>query len=160
VGKTQTGSAQSQTDERDRGKKQRQKKEGIMKMPWAICSAILVVFLVCNVAGATDERHSEPQKTPAYVQYMSKDYKDFTWNPSYSHKIINPPIFSHNVRHGHPDKYGHHHDHGYCNPNFEIFCQRKCGDVSPTSCDGHKGFGKHCTPNKLKKCVACGFISK
>jgi hypothetical protein len=77
---------------------------------------------------------------------------------------------SHHDNHGHNSHHydiygynwhpGHHHEPGYCNANFEIFCQRKCGDVSPTSCGGHGGFGNHCTPGKLRRCMECGFISE
>jgi hypothetical protein len=87
-----------------------------------------------------------------------RDHQDFSWNPRSKHKIVKRRHGHHNP-YAYHDHHGHHHEPGYCTPNFEIFCQRKCGDVSPTSCGGHKGFGKHCNLRILKKCIECGFIS-
>jgi hypothetical protein len=257
VGETQIGSAQCCTDEKGRYKKQQQKKEGIMKKPWAISIVLLIFFLVCSVAGATDKKISNPHKTSIYGKKILKadtramnysnrlnqdndtsrngmsqrikgndknamdqghnrarnshqrgshdasngamgkghtrgrshDHKiayndphygkphgnkgpknmvhfnrhdrgrqNFSWNPRSRHKIVKRRR-GHRNPYAHHDHHGHHHEPGYCTPNFEIFCQRKCGDVSPTSCGGHKGFGKHCNLRILKKCIECGFIS-
>jgi hypothetical protein len=46
----------------------------------------------------------------------------------------------------------------YCNPGFEAYCQRFCGDVSPWKPCGHKRWGWGCDPRKLRMCKRCGFL--
>jgi hypothetical protein len=207
-----------------------------MKKPWAISIVTLTLFLICNVAGATDKKSPAPHKIHADAKKIVKsdasamnyskaanpfigsshnaippgkrggttgamdkahvrdrdhghkivygdtrhsnpyrnkypenrvhfkgdvrNHKVFNLNSRLMQKIVNTRHnrFDRHEKYGRGDRHGHHHEPGYCTPNFEIFCQRECGDVSPTSCGGHKGFGKHCTPGKMRKCIKCGFI--
>jgi hypothetical protein len=75
-----------------------------------------------------------------------KNHRGGNHGPSY-------PDF--NVWRHRPVFWGHN---GICRPAFDSWCQRECGDTSPSCPGGSKRWGSRCTPGKVRLCDSCGFL--
>lgn len=111
-----------------------------------------------------------PSQNPGVNNRMSHPDRVVKMNPRFV-SYLEPMRQSRNDDRGnnghnnyYPSRYpnfnwGHHGGHhGICRPAFNHWCQRECGDTSPSSGCGSKRWGHHCTPGKMKLCNVCGFL--
>ncbi len=124
--------------------------------------------------GRDDERNQRNDRSPAHnppglkTGHFQASFKHDP-HPGIGHQKVKPKNPGHNPPRGQVNHYAWYYKphwkpghggpwHGFCRPGFNIWCQKVCGDTSPSSPCGSKKWGNRCTPGQLAKCQECGFL--